>query len=186
MSDTRKIKGRRNVQVLGYRMSAVWLFSVVATLSAAQGQTGSISGTVDARTPKAPLVGLKVVVVDPKSEKVVDEKAVENGRYEVAVKAGSYEVFACDPKLEYEPYSRKVEVKAGSSQTKDIHLIKNPLIVPAQDEEGRAVGANVAVCLRHLESTCEAETRSDAKGEIVIPGPESHFEVRERGEHPCK
>jgi hypothetical protein len=182
----KQIKSRPNV-LLGYKAPGAWLlFAVAAAVCAANGQTGSINGKVDAPAAKAPLAGIEVVVVDPKSEKVIDKKAVENGRYEVAVKAGSYEVFACDPKLEYEPYSRKVEVKNGGSQTKDIHLSKKPLSVPAQDEEGRAVGANVAVCLRHLESTCEAEIKADAKGEIVIPGPESHFEVRERGEHACE
>jgi hypothetical protein len=127
-----------------------------------------------------------VVVVDLKLKKVVDRTAVENGRYERAVSAGSYEVFACDPKLEYEPYSRIVEVKNGGSQTKDFRLIKKPLTVPAQDDQGQAIGPNAAVCVRHLESTCAAERTTDANGAIVIPGPEHHFEVHKRGEQPCE
>jgi hypothetical protein len=166
----------------------VWLLCTLAGLSGgrAQAQTGSVSGRVDAPAAAAPLTGLKVVVVDPKLKKVVDRKAVENGRYEIAVSAGSYEVFACDPRLEYEPYSRTVEVKNGSSQTKDIHLLKKPLTVPAQDDQGQAIGPKAAVCVRHLESTCAAETTTDANGEIVIPGPEHHFEVHKRGEQPCE
>jgi hypothetical protein len=186
MRNNRRIETLSNIWAMGCRASAVWFLLTGVMLGGAQAQTGSISGTVDAPRSKAPITGLKLVVVDPKAESVVDQKMVENGRYAVSVRAGSYEVFACDPKLEYEPYSRKVEVKDGSSQTKDIHLIKKPLSVPAEDEHGKAVGANVAVCLRHLASTCEAESKTDSRGEIVIPGPESHFEVRERGEHPCE
>jgi hypothetical protein len=166
----------------------VWFLCALASLNGglAQAQTGTISGRVDAPAAGAPLTGLKVVVVDPKLTKVVDKKAVENGQYKIALSAGSYEVFACDPKLEYEPYSRKVEVKSGSSRTKDIHLMKKPLTVPAQDDEGQAIGPKVAVCVRHLESTCAAETTTDVNGEIVIPGPEHHFEVHKRGEQPCE
>jgi carboxypeptidase family protein len=166
--------------------TALWILCAAAGLGVADGQTGSVQGTVDAPSAGVPLTGAKVVVIDRKSGTVAGKKVVENGQYEIALKPGSYEVFACDRHLEYEPYSRHLELRNGTSIKKDLHLIKKPLTVPAVDEEGKLIGPKVVVCLRHLESTCEAETSTDAKGEIVIPGPEAHFEVQKRGEQPCE
>ena len=186
MTAMKNIQHRAKAQARPCRALLLCLFSVGAALSASPAQTGSISGTVNVAGTTTPLSGVRIVVVDRKAEKVIAKKPVENGHYEIAVPPGSYEVFACDPKLEYQPDSRQAAVKSGSLKTKDIRLSKKPLTVPAQDDEGRAIGPNVLVCLTHLESACEAEARTDAKGEIVIPGPESHFEVRERGGRPCE
>ena len=127
-----------------------------------------------------------MVVVNRKSKTVAGKQSVENGHYAISLKPGSYELFGCDSRLEYEPYSRLADLRDGASITKDLHLTKAPMTVPAVDDKGTPLRPRTAVCLRHLESACEAETMTDANGEIVIPGPESHFEVRERGEQPCE
>ena len=183
----KRIVDRSSAQGRAYR-TEVWLLCALAALSggALQAQNASIKGTVDARSASGPLTAVKVVVIDRKSKTVVVKKAVENGQYEIPLSAGSYEVFACDSHLEYEPYSRVVDLKDGGAEKKDFHLTKKPLLVPAVDDDGKALGPNVAVCVQHLESACVAETTTDANGQITIPGPEAHFEVRERGGQPCE
>ena len=168
------------------RPMVFWLLCGLAGLSAAHAQTGTIKGTVDAPSTGGSLSGAKVVAIERKSDKVAERKPVENGQYEIAMPPGSYEVFACDSHLEYEPYSRDVTLKAGSTQIKDFHLAKKTIKIPAKDEQGKLLGPNVAVCLRHVESTCAAEITTDNKGEIAIPGPETHFELHERGERQCE
>ena len=167
---------------------AVLVLALALAGGVAQAQKATVKGTVSARGAAGAVSSVKIVVIDRKDSKnlnVVSETTAANGQYEISLDPGSYEIFACDPKMAYEPHSRLAEV-SGKPVTKDIHLSDNPVQVHPTDENDKPIGANVAVCVQHLESTCKVEMTTGADGTVTIPGVESHFRMHVRGDKPCE
>jgi hypothetical protein len=150
-------------------------------------QAAAVKGKIDAVSEDGfvTLKGVKVIVRDnpkghdkPKTVRVT--KTVDDGQYEIEIRGGPYEIFACDRHLEYEPYVREVDLKEGGIPKKvNFRLRKQPMETTLRDDKGNLLGANVTGCLQHLETGCEARFTTDSHGKVTIPGIPEHFGVRE-------
>jgi hypothetical protein len=154
-----------------------------------EAQNTSVKGIVDEYSPDGPpliLPGVKVIVRDSKKKEIVGKPhIVDNGSYTIPLDAGDYEIFACDPDLNYEPIIRPVYLKEGSTPTKDFHLRHDNATTVSKDDQGRPLDPKVEkVCLVHKGTGCKAE-RTKNGGAIDIPGPEVEFEVLVLGDKPC-
>ena len=158
-----------------------------------ESQDATIKGTIDAVSEDGfvTLKGVKVFVRDwdkrenkPGPTRTI--KVVDDGQYEINLPGGAYEIFACDRHLEYEPYTRLIDLKEGGNPKKiNFRLRRQPTDANPSDEKGKPIGANVTVCLRHLETGCEVQISTDKTGKVTVPGIPEHFEVRDRGGQKC-
>lgn len=175
------------------RRAAAWFLCAWAAvgLHPAHSQTASVSGTIDAQSggnEPSSLHGVKVVVRDPYTKKTIGQPLiVDAGKYTISsLRAGKYEIFACDSKLDYEPVIRAANLKEGSSPRRDIHLRDDAAIrVVPTDEKGNRPDPNVRqLCLVHKETGCKAIRENEKT--ILIPGPEGDFDLLPLGDEPCK
>ena len=122
-------------------------FALLAVPSLAQGQTGTVTGTVTESRANAPVGGARVQALSA-TQVVAATQSRADGSYRLTVPAGTYTIVV--NRIGYRPGNASATVAAGGSATANVVMAEavvelNPVVTVASRKEEKALDAPASV-----------------------------------------